>query len=66
MQFRTQSVAQSSAGGKFNRFLATLPPGDLALLKPHLQDVSLDLGRILHAPDGDLENVYFPHSGWFR
>jgi CRP-like cAMP-binding protein len=46
-----------------NRFLAALPPADLALLSPHLRDVPLERGAVLHEPDDELEHVYFPHSG---
>jgi CRP-like cAMP-binding protein len=46
-----------------NRFLAALPSADLALLSPHLRDVPLERGAVLHEPGDELEHVYFPHSG---
>jgi CRP-like cAMP-binding protein len=46
-----------------NRFLAALPPGDLALLAPHLRPVSLERGAILHDADDEIRHVYFLHSG---
>jgi CRP-like cAMP-binding protein len=59
------SLAAAVPSGRVisNRFLAALPPADLALLSPHLRDVPLERGAILHEPDDELEHVYFPHSG---
>jgi CRP-like cAMP-binding protein len=49
--------------GRFNRFLATLPPHDFALLAPHLRSVTLQRGAILHDVGQEIERVYLPHSG---
>src|SRR2546430_15744528 len=49
--------------GRSNRFLATLPPHDFALLTPHLRTVTLERGTILHDAGDEIERVYFPHSG---
>jgi CRP-like cAMP-binding protein len=49
--------------GRSNRFLATLPPHDFALLTPHLHTVTLERGTILHDAEDEIERVYFPHSG---
>jgi CRP-like cAMP-binding protein len=46
-----------------NRFLATLPPHDFALLTPHLRTITLERGTILHDAGDEIERVYFPHSG---
>jgi CRP-like cAMP-binding protein len=50
-------------GGRFNRFLATLPPHDFALLAPHLRALTLERGRMLHDVGEKIEHVYFPHTG---
>jgi len=49
--------------GRSNRFLATLPPHDFALLTPHLRTVTLERGTILHDAGDEIERVYFLHSG---
>ena len=49
--------------GRSNRFLATLPPHDFALLTPHLHTVTLERGTILHDAEDEIERVYFLHSG---
>lgn len=46
-----------------NRLLATLAPGDLALLAPHLKDTQLKLGVLLQEAGDPIEQVYFPKSG---
>src|SRR5581483_5420126 len=45
-----------------NLLLAVLPPGDLALLKPHLRDVKLDQGAVLQEQDETIKDVYFPYD----
>jgi CRP-like cAMP-binding protein len=47
--------------GRSNRFLGTLPPHDFSLLAPHLRTV--ERGTLLHEVGGEIERVYFPHSG---
>jgi CRP-like cAMP-binding protein len=51
----------SFTGG--NRLLAALPPGDLALVAPHLQNVPLAQGALLQDQAAPIEAVYFPNSG---
>jgi CRP-like cAMP-binding protein len=53
---RTQS-------GRRNRLLAALPPADLALLTPHLKDVTLEQGAVLQEQGERIDQVYFPHEG---
>jgi CRP-like cAMP-binding protein len=49
--------------GRFNRFLATLPPHDFSLLAPHLRMIGLERGVMLHDVGEEIEHVYFPHTG---
>src|ERR1700681_2981566 len=46
-----------------NRLLAALPPADLGLLAPHLQQVSLKQDAVLVRSGDRNDQVYFPHSG---
>jgi CRP-like cAMP-binding protein len=46
-----------------NLLLAALPSKEMALLRPHLEDVSLTSKQALHEADEALEHVYFPHRG---
>src|SRR4030081_966965 len=46
-----------------NRLLAALPPADLGLLAPYLQQVSLKQDAVLVRSGERNEQVYFPHSG---
>jgi CRP-like cAMP-binding protein len=46
-----------------NRLLAALPPADLGLLAPHLQQISLKQDAVLVRSGDRNEQVYFPHSG---
>jgi CRP-like cAMP-binding protein len=46
-----------------NRLLAALPPADLGLLTPYLQQVSLKQDAVLVRSGDRNEKVYFPHSG---
>jgi CRP-like cAMP-binding protein len=49
--------------GASNRLLDSLPPGDLALLKPHLKAVAMVQGVLLQEPGDQINYIYFPHSG---
>ena len=49
--------------GRRNRLLAALPPADLALLTPHLKDVTLEQGAVLQEQGERIDQVYFPHEG---
>jgi CRP-like cAMP-binding protein len=46
-----------------NRLLAALPPADLGLLAPHLQQISLKQDAVLVRSGDRNDQVYFPHSG---
>jgi CRP-like cAMP-binding protein len=46
-----------------NRLLAELAPGDFALLAPHLREVLLFPGDLLHRPGEQIKQVYFLQSG---
>src|SRR6266446_7554142 len=46
-----------------NRLLAALPPADLGLLAPYLQQVSLKQDAVLVRSGDRNEQIYFPHSG---
>jgi CRP-like cAMP-binding protein len=59
----TPPIARHLERGRFNRFLAILPPHDFSLLAPHLRTVTLERGVMLHEAAGEIERVYFPHSG---
>jgi len=56
------SLREHEAIGR-NRLLAALPPGDFALLAPHLIETVLDKGTVLQEPGQTIRRVYFPHSG---
>lgn len=43
-----------------NRLLAELPETELAQLRPHLQRVHLELGRVLYEPGRQATHLYFP------
>jgi CRP-like cAMP-binding protein len=63
MPYGTPPAARQLDHGKFNRFLAALPPHDFSLLAPHLRMIALERGTMLHDVGEDLEHVYFPHTG---
>ena len=46
-----------------NRLLASLSPGDLGLMRPHLEPVSLKLRHDLEKPNRRIDDVYFMDSG---
>src|SRR5258707_5399828 len=46
-----------------NRLLAALPPADLGLLAPYLQQVSLKQDAVLVRSGDRNEQIYFPNSG---
>jgi CRP-like cAMP-binding protein len=46
-----------------NRVLGLLSPQDFALLAPHLRDIMLEGGSVLHDAGDPVEQVYFPHGG---
>src|SRR5262245_46807581 len=46
-----------------NRLLAALAPKTLELLRCELRSISLNAGRTLYEPGGDIDQVYFPHGG---
>jgi CRP-like cAMP-binding protein len=63
MPYGTPPPARQLEHGRFNRFLATLPPHDFSLLAPHLRTIPLERGVMLHDVGEEIEHVYFPHTG---
>src|SRR5215469_7287821 len=63
MPYGTSPPARRLEHGKFNRFLAALPPDDFSLLAPHLRTLALERGVMLHDVGEQIEHVYFPHTG---
>jgi CRP-like cAMP-binding protein len=63
MPYGTPSLARQPEHGRFNRFLASLPPHDFSLLVPHLHTITLKRGVMLHDVGEEIEHVYFPHTG---
>src|SRR5215510_3893084 len=63
MPYGTPPVARQLEHGRFNRFLATLPPHEFSLLAPHLRTTPLDRGVMLQDVGEEIEHVYFPHTG---
>jgi CRP-like cAMP-binding protein len=63
MPYDKPPIARQLERGRFNRFLAILPPHDFSLLAPHLRTVTLERGVMLHEAAGEIERVYFLHSG---
>jgi CRP-like cAMP-binding protein len=55
--------ARRFSDAKPNRFLAALPATDFALLAPYLRIVPLERGIVLPDAGGEIDHVYFPHSG---
>jgi CRP-like cAMP-binding protein len=62
MPYGTSPATRQLEHGKFNRFLAALPPHDFSLLAPHLRTVALERGVMLHDVGEEIEHVYFPHT----
>lgn len=46
-----------------NHLLSTLSQSDFGLLKPYLQDVSLETRFVLEQPNRPVQQVCFPASG---
>ena len=46
-----------------NLLLAALPSEDYKHLRPHLDEVSFTIGKILHPPGEAIKDVYFPIQG---
>lgn len=46
-----------------NRLLASLPPGTVARLSPHLQPFTFTFGKALLDPGDGMPDIYFPLSG---
>src|SRR3954471_2005182 len=46
-----------------NQLLSALSADDLALLKPKLEAVPLEMSQIVEHPHQPIEHVYFPESG---
>src|SRR5262249_54294418 len=60
---QTAPRAPQFEDGRFNRFLAALPPHDFSMLAPHLRTIALERGVMLHDVGEEIEHVYFPHTG---
>ena len=46
-----------------NNLLAALAPDDLALLRPYLEPVDLEIRHVMERPGQDIADIYFPFSG---
>jgi CRP-like cAMP-binding protein len=46
-----------------NRLLAALQPADFSPLKPHLKQIVLEQGTLLHEQEDPIEQAYFPRGG---
>ena len=55
MPYSTPPLARQLEHGRFNRFLAILPPHDFSLLAPHLRTIALERGVMLHDVGDGLE-----------
>jgi CRP-like cAMP-binding protein len=55
-------MAQRGVSGE-NLLLGALSPGDLALIEPHLTDMSCEHGALLHDRGERIRHVAFPRSG---
>jgi len=63
MPYGTPPLARQPEHGRFNRFLASLPPHDFSRLAPHLRTIALERGVMLHDVGEEIEHVYFPRTG---
>ena len=54
---------EHSGQGRRNRLLAALTSADHSLLAPHLKELSLELGSLLHEAGDPVEHIYFPQQG---
>jgi CRP-like cAMP-binding protein len=63
MPYGTPPLTRQPEHGRFNRFLATLPPHDFSLLAPRLCTIALERGMMLHDVREEIEHVYFPYTG---
>src|SRR5437764_13580243 len=63
MPYGKPTVARQLEHGRFNHFLATLPPHDFSLLAPQLRTMALDRDVRLQEVGQQIEHVYFPHTG---
>lgn len=46
-----------------NRILSALSPATLQCVKPHLEPVVLQRGRVIYEPDGRIDKLYFVNRG---
>jgi CRP-like cAMP-binding protein len=56
-------LSQPSQSYVRNCLLSALPQADYATLRPHLESVTLDKGRVLAEPGVQVDHVYFPNRG---
>ena len=66
MPYGTPPLLPGSSRGRFNRFLATLPPHDFSLLASHLRTLALERGVMLHDVGERIEHIYFPRCRSWR
>ena len=60
----TQPVPGEDSGSVIgNGILQSIPESELAILRPHLQEVKLKHAECLFEPNEPIEYVYFPHAG---
>ena len=57
------TVPAAAPAGLRNALLHALPPGDMALLRPHLEPVTLNLSETLHEAEASVNSAYFIESG---
>jgi CRP-like cAMP-binding protein len=62
-QPRGTAVAQLQQSSIRNRLLATLSPGDFALVQPHLETVTFELREHLFRAEQSITHVTFPERG---
>ena len=56
-------AGHARANDHSNRLLSSLSASDLGLLRPHLEPVTLELRRVLEAPNKRVADVYFIEAG---
>jgi len=57
MPYGTPPLARQPEHGRFNRFLASLPPHDFSRLAPHLHTIALKRGVMLHDVGEEIDTI---------
>lgn len=52
-----------AASPPMNLLLAALPPEEMAVLRPDLEEFALSFKRVIYEANRPIEDVYFPHRG---